>query len=127
MFVWDNRNTREHEKKLKKLHARKKKNIFLYRSIEACNKLNARYIHDFKSKLDNSRFRDGTVALYLYVTHTYRCLLFSELLLYNNDYNYLSLPDRGGDPDFETGSRSQGQDCSRPKASPWHHCMARVH
>ena len=43
-----------------------KKNSFPYRSIEAWNKLdakviNARNIHDFKSKLDYSRFGDGTV------------------------------------------------------------------
>ena len=50
------------------LHARQKKYSFLYRSIEAWNKLddeviNARNINDFKSKLVNSRFGDGTVRV----------------------------------------------------------------
>ena len=43
-----------------------KKYSFPYKSIEAWNKLdadviNVRNSHDFKSKLDNSRFGDGTV------------------------------------------------------------------
>ena len=45
---------------------RQKKYSFPYRNIEAWNKLdaeviNARNIHDFKSKLDNSRFGDEIV------------------------------------------------------------------
>ena len=67
LFVWDNRNIR-HEKKLKRTTCKRdmKKYSFPYRSIKAWNKLdaeviNARNIHDFKSKLDNSRFCDRTV------------------------------------------------------------------
>ena len=48
------------------MQERHKRYSFPYRSIETWYKLdakviNARNIHDFKSKLDNSRFRDGTV------------------------------------------------------------------
>ena len=59
--------TRGHEKKLKRTSCKRdiKKYSFPYRSIEAWNKLdaeviNARNIHDFKSKVDN-RFRNRTV------------------------------------------------------------------
>ena len=58
------------------MQERKKIYSFPYRSIEAWNKLdaemiNARNIHDFKSKLDNSRFGDldsTSIALFLYIT-----------------------------------------------------------
>ena len=67
LFVWNDR-TRGHEKKLKRTTCKRdiKKYSFPYRRIEAWNKLdaeviNARNISNFKSKLDNSRFRDGTV------------------------------------------------------------------
>ena len=65
-----------HEKKLKRtICKRDKKYSCPYSSLETWNKLdaeviNARNIHDFKGKLDNSRFRDGTV----------RALLFSCML-----------------------------------------------
>ena len=67
LFVWNDRNTRGHEKKLKRTICMRQKNYsFPYRIIEAWNKLdaeliNARIIHDFKSELDNSIFGDGTV------------------------------------------------------------------
>ena len=66
-FVWDDRTTRIHEKKLKRATCKRDiiKYCFPFRSIEAWNKLdaemiNARNIHDFKSKLVNSRFGYGT-------------------------------------------------------------------
>ena len=66
LFVWDDRTTKGNEKNLKRITCKRgiKKYSFSYRSIEAWNKLdaevtNARNIHDFKSKLDNSRFGDG--------------------------------------------------------------------
>ena len=65
--MWDDRTTTGHDKKLKRAtYMRQKRYSFPYRSIEAWNKLdteviNARNIHEFKSKLDNSRFGDGTV------------------------------------------------------------------
>ena len=48
------------------MQGRHKEYNFPYRSIEAWNKLDAAVInvtniHDLKSKLDNSRFGDGTV------------------------------------------------------------------
>ena len=51
----------------KVLHAKEKKYSFPYRSKEARSKLDAevidpRNVHDFKIKLDNSRFKDGTVG-----------------------------------------------------------------
>ena len=69
LFVWDDR-TRGHENKVTNwkdyMQDRHKKYSFPYRSIETWNKLNAevinaRSIHDFKNKLDNSRFGDGIV------------------------------------------------------------------
>ena len=66
--MWDDKTTRGHKKKLKRKTCKIdiKKYSFPYRSIVAWNKLdaeviNARNIHEFKSKLDNSRFGDGTV------------------------------------------------------------------
>ena len=66
--MWDDRTTRGHEKKLKRIICKRntKKYSFPYRRIEDLNKfdaevINAGNIHDFKSKLDDSRFRDGTV------------------------------------------------------------------
>ena len=61
LFVWNNRNIKGHEKKLKRTACKrdkKKKYSFPYRSIETWNKLdaeviNTRNVHDFKSKLDN--------------------------------------------------------------------------
>ena len=63
-------NKRTQEQTEKGLHARDRKYSFPYRNIEAWNKLdadviNARNIHDFKSKLDN-RFGDGTVQAELF-------------------------------------------------------------
>ena len=65
--MWDNRTTTDNKKTRDKtekdyMQERPKK----CRSIEAWNKLdaeviNARNIYDFKSKLDNIRFGDGTV------------------------------------------------------------------
>ena len=61
LFVWDDRTTRGHEKKLRRTTCRiDKKYSFPYRSIEAWNKLdaeaiNTRNIHDFRNKMDNSR------------------------------------------------------------------------
>ena len=55
------------------MQERQKKNIASHnRSIEACNKLdaeviNARNIHDFKSKLNDSRFGDGTTSIILFL------------------------------------------------------------
>ena len=69
--MWDDRTTRGHEKKLKRTTCkRRKKYSFPYIIIEAWNKLdaeaiNARNIGDFKSKLNNSRFGDGTVPVKL--------------------------------------------------------------
>ena len=66
MFLWDDRTRRGHEKLKITTCKRDKKYSFLKRSIAAWNKLdaaviNARNIHDFKRKLDNSRFGDGTI------------------------------------------------------------------
>ena len=68
LFVWIGRNTRGHKKKLKRTTCKRdiRKYSFPYRSIEAWNKLdaeviNARNIHNFKSKLDSIIFGDGTV------------------------------------------------------------------
>ena len=67
-MAWEDRNTKEYGKKLKRTTC--KRNIrtysFPYRSIEVWSKhdaevINARNIHDFKSKLDDRRFGDGTV------------------------------------------------------------------
>ena len=68
LFVRQDRTTRGHENKPKRTTCKSDMNkySFPYRSIEAWNKLdaeviNARNIHNFRSKLDNSRFGDGTV------------------------------------------------------------------
>ena len=67
LFVWDTRETRGHGKKLKKTRCLRsiKKHGFPYRCIDTWNGLekdilNARNIHEFKDKLDNSRYRDRT-------------------------------------------------------------------
>ena len=62
LFVWDDRTTRGHKKKLKRTTC---KRDIKECSRETLNKLdaeviNVRNIHDFKSKLDNNRFGDGT-------------------------------------------------------------------
>ncbi|KAG0719025.1 WD repeat-containing protein 5 [Chionoecetes opilio] len=61
MFLWDERYTRGHGKKLKRITCKRdiKKYSFPYRSIELWNNLgkeavHAMSIHDFKAKLDNS-------------------------------------------------------------------------
>ena len=67
LFNWDQRNTRGHDKKLKMTTCRRniKKFSFPSRTIEAWNALGtevvkARTIHEFKAKLDISRYGDGT-------------------------------------------------------------------
>jgi len=68
LFVWDQRDTRGYGKKLKRTTCRRdtKKYSFPYRSIEILNNLDAEVVHgrninEFKAKLDNKRYGDGTV------------------------------------------------------------------
>ncbi|XP_063866945.1 uncharacterized protein LOC135104013 [Scylla paramamosain] len=67
LITWDVRDSRGHEKKLKKATCRRdiKKSSFPQRIVETWNSLekgvvHARFIQDFKAKLDDSRYRDGT-------------------------------------------------------------------
>jgi len=68
MFVWYQRDTRGHGKKLIRTTCRRdsKKYSFSYRSMEIWNNLDAEVVHarniqEFKAKLDNKRYGDGTV------------------------------------------------------------------
>ncbi len=67
LFLWDLRNTRGHGQKLRVDNCRSdiKKFSFPQRSIEVWNKLDteivqAKSISDLKTKLDKSRYEDGT-------------------------------------------------------------------
>ena len=70
LVTWDKRDTRGYGKKIKKATCRMniKKYSFPYRIVETWNSLerdvvNARSIHDLRDKLDNSRYRDGTIRV----------------------------------------------------------------
>ena len=66
LLIWDKRNTRGHKRKLKDNYRRNlKKNSFPHRVVDVWNNLDkttvcAKTIHEFKTKLDNVRYRDGT-------------------------------------------------------------------
>ena len=68
IFKLDERNTRGHGKRLKKMNCKKdiKKYSFPHRVVDIWNGLsedvvNAINIHSFKTKLDETRYRDGTI------------------------------------------------------------------
>ena len=68
LLNWDMRDSRRHGKKLRKDNYRRdfKKNSFPHRTVDIWNGLDrevvcAKTIHDFKIKLDNTRYRDGTL------------------------------------------------------------------
>ena len=70
LCMWNERVSRGHGRKLKMATCRRdvKKYSFPHRSVEAWNSLdievvNARNIHDFKKKLDISRYGDGTARV----------------------------------------------------------------
>ena len=67
LLKWETRNTRGHGRKLRKDNYRRnlKKNSFPHRVVDVWNNLDktivcAKTIHEFKTKLDNVRYRDGT-------------------------------------------------------------------
>ena len=67
LLKWETRNTRGHGKKLRKSNYRRdlKKNSFPHRVVDVWNNLDetivcAKTIHDFKTNLDNARYKDGT-------------------------------------------------------------------
>ena len=67
LLKWETRNTRGHGRKLRKENCRRdlKKNSFPHRVVDVWNNLDksvvcAKTIHEFKSKLDNARYGDGT-------------------------------------------------------------------
>ena len=68
LITWDTRVTRGHGKKIKRDFYRRdmKKNSFPHRVLEAWNGLQSEVVHaesisEFKVKLDNERYKDGTV------------------------------------------------------------------
>ena len=67
LLNWDTRCTRGHGRKLKKDICQRnlKRNSFLHRTVDVCNRLDetvvsAKTIHEFKKKLDTTRYSDGT-------------------------------------------------------------------
>ncbi len=67
LIIWDTRNTRRHDKMIKKDFCRRdiKKKSFPHRVVDMWNGLKkelfqAEMISEFKAKLDIERYRDGT-------------------------------------------------------------------
>ena len=67
LFVWDTRSTKGHGERLKKTRCLQdvKKYSFPHRCIDTWNGLDsetveARCVHDFKTKIDRERYGDGT-------------------------------------------------------------------